>query len=121
MGWWWGGGVDTDALPSSSPSLIWLSWGFGLTWAVTIGGYYRSTSIYKVLLVSNALCLHDPLCFYGSKCNLCKMFNLSKCYTKFVSTLISEEDEDPSDARDDETTTMVEDVPGQCAIDEATA
>ena len=35
--WWWGGGVvDTDALPSSSPSLIWLSWGFGLAWAVTI-------------------------------------------------------------------------------------
>ena len=33
MGWWW---VDTDALPSSSPSLIWLSWGFGLAWAVTI-------------------------------------------------------------------------------------
>ena len=35
----WGGVVtwivDTDALPSSSPSLIWLSWGFGLAWAVT--------------------------------------------------------------------------------------
>ena len=31
------GVVDTDALLSSSPSLIWLSWGFGLAWAVTIG------------------------------------------------------------------------------------
>ena len=28
--------VDTDALLSSSPSQIWLSWGFGLTWDVTI-------------------------------------------------------------------------------------
>ena len=35
--------------------------------------------------------------------------------------LMSQEDEDPSDARDDETTAMDEDVPGQCAIDEATA
>ena len=31
------GGVGSDALLSSSPSLIWLSWGFGLAWAVTIG------------------------------------------------------------------------------------
>jgi len=28
--------MDSDALPSSSLSLIWLSWGFGLAWAVTI-------------------------------------------------------------------------------------
>ena len=35
--------------------------------------------------------------------------------------LLSQEDEDPSDARDDETTAMVEDVPGQCAIYEANA
>ena len=34
--------VDTDALPSSRPSLIWLSWGFGLAWAVT------KTSLKKV-------------------------------------------------------------------------
>ena len=28
--------MDTDALPSSSPSLIWLELGFGLAGAVTI-------------------------------------------------------------------------------------
>ena len=30
------GGVGSDALPSSSPSLIWLQLGFGLAMAVTI-------------------------------------------------------------------------------------
>ena len=36
--WWvgWGVVVDTDALLSSSPSLIWLQLGFGLAGAVTI-------------------------------------------------------------------------------------
>ena len=34
VGWW--GGVGSDALPSSSPSLIWLQLGFGLAGAVTI-------------------------------------------------------------------------------------
>ena len=34
----WGGVVDTDALLSSSPSLIWLQLGFGLAGAVTING-----------------------------------------------------------------------------------
>ena len=69
--------------------------GFNLHNTAMIGGYYRSTSIYEVLLLYNALLLHDSLCYYGSKCILCKMFNLSKCYTKFVSMLMSEEDEDP--------------------------
>ena len=32
----WGGGVGSDALLSSSPSLIWLQLGFGLARAVTI-------------------------------------------------------------------------------------
>ena len=36
MGWGGWGGVGSDALPSSSPSLIWLQLGFGLAGAVTI-------------------------------------------------------------------------------------
>ena len=38
MGWW--GGVGSDALPSSSPSLIWLQLGFGLARAVTTGTFF---------------------------------------------------------------------------------
>ena len=47
MGW-----VGSDALLSSSPSLIWLSWGFCLAWAVTISWfgaaftYMRSSDTY---------------------------------------------------------------------------
>ena len=28
--------VGSDALPRACPSLIWLSWGFSLAWAVTV-------------------------------------------------------------------------------------
>ena len=54
---WGGGGVDTDALPSSSPSLIWLSWGFGLAWAVTICGNMRRFRAkgHKIKVVVNAI------------------------------------------------------------------
>ena len=53
MGWvGWGGVVDTDALLSSSPSLIWLQLGFGLARAVTIRDfaarmeYWQSCRVY---------------------------------------------------------------------------
>ena len=59
MGWWGGGGVDTNALPSSSPSLIWLSWGFGLAWAVTISTHevnltcrvYLATDLISIIII----------------------------------------------------------------------
>ena len=53
-----GGGVGSDALLSSSPSLIWLQLGFGLARAVTIetcapggGGWF------KVIIIS----IHIPI------------------------------------------------------------
>ena len=33
--WWGGWGGGDRCITGSSPSLIWLSWGFGLAWAVT--------------------------------------------------------------------------------------
>ena len=47
---WW---VDTDALLSSSPSLIWLQLGLGLAGAVTIKG---SESVNKYCDNGNFLC-----------------------------------------------------------------
>ena len=82
VGW---GGVDTDALPSSSPSLIWLSWGFGLAWAVTIAilGANYNTLVHRIvnMLVCN-FCSHFE---YQTK-NLKEYFTTDK--RKYSCTVI---------------------------------
>ena len=63
----WGGGgvvVDTYALLSSSPSLIWLQLGFGLARAVTIVQHIQTQKVWairKYLIVSSFL-LSTEIC-----------------------------------------------------------